>query len=57
MMENLDRSTILMAVGVGIAVGAGSFVVMESPLGIVAGIAIAIAIVVGVTKRKQNKES
>ena len=57
MMENLDRNTILRAVGVGIAIGAGFFVVLESPLGIVAGIAIAIAIVVGVTRRKQNKES
>ncbi len=57
MMENLDRNIILMAVGVGIAIGAGLFVVLESPLGIVAGIAIAIAIVVGNTMKKQNKES
>ena len=54
MMENLDRKIILRAVGIGIAVGAGLFVVLESPLGIVAGIAIAIAIVVGNTRQGQN---
>ena len=56
MVENLDRKIILMAVGIGIAFGAGLFVVLESSLGIVTGIAIAIAIVVGNTMRKQNRD-
>lgn len=56
MLENLDRETIALAIGIGIAVGAGLFVALDSPLGFVAGLGIAIAIVVGRTRRNKRQD-
>lgn len=57
-MQYIDQKTRIRALAVGIAVGAGMFVVMDNPAGIGFGVLIAAGVIVGgYVQNRKNTES